>query len=318
MGLNLSIKRIVFYSLLKTQTPNTIKYYHPRRSISTDFLTTSQALQIAGRAGRYRTLYEDGFVTTFSHSDLDVLMEILKMPMEKTQKAGLHPTPDQIELFSYQLPNHSLSQLLNIFISLCKIDDSKYFLCNYEAIKLAELVDQIKIPLIAKYTFCTSPITTKEKLISSCFVKFVRYYSKNEPVTAEILQDMIKWPLPPNSPVDIDNLKHLEVVYDVLDLYLWLSFRFKETFIDTEIITQMRLELEEIIFKGVGKLLSNNKLKRNSSKSNDKHLVKATAIETRENLNAQIVPNEVKGKYEVSKETSPIKSAGSETKKSKK
>ena len=266
MGLNLSIKRIVFYSLKKSQTQDT-KLYNSRSN--NDFLTTSQALQIAGRAGRYRTLYEDGFVTTFSHSDLDVLMEILKMPMEKTQKAGLHPTPDQIELFSYQLPNHSLSQLLNIFISLCKIDDSKYFLCNYEAINLALLIDHIPITIKAKYTFCSSPITTKEKLISSCFVKFVRYYSKNEPVTAEILQDMIKWPLPPNSPVDIDNLKHLEVVYDVLDLYLWLSFRFKETFIDTEIITQMRLELEEIIFKGVVKLLSKNQSTKKTNKPND-------------------------------------------------
>lgn len=82
--------------------------------------------------------------------------------MEATTKAGLHPTADQIELFSYQLPNHSLSNLIQIFMSICTIDNSQYFLCNFEEIRsLAETIDHIPIPLKAKYTFVTSPISTK-------------------------------------------------------------------------------------------------------------------------------------------------------------
>lgn len=82
--------------------------------------------------------------------------------MEVTQNAGLHPTADQIELFSYQLPNHSLSKLIQIFMSICTIDNGQYFLCNFEEIKnLAELIDHIDIPLKAKYVFVTSPISTK-------------------------------------------------------------------------------------------------------------------------------------------------------------
>ena len=82
--------------------------------------------------------------------------------MDSSKRAGLHPTADQIELFSYQLPNHSLSTLINLFISICKIDNGQYFLCNYDDIKkLAELIDHIPIPLKAKYTLATCPISTR-------------------------------------------------------------------------------------------------------------------------------------------------------------
>ena len=40
-------------------------------------ISTSQALQIAGRAGRFGTQYEDGEVTTFKSADLPMLKVIL-------------------------------------------------------------------------------------------------------------------------------------------------------------------------------------------------------------------------------------------------
>ena len=50
-----------------------------------DYLSTSQAQQIAGRAGRFRTQYEDGEVTTFWPKDLKILHSIVnknKSPLE--------------------------------------------------------------------------------------------------------------------------------------------------------------------------------------------------------------------------------------------
>ncbi len=189
MGLNLNIRRIIFYSLKKPQmniksendqqnqqqpeikatsetTPSlslTNNYnYQNNDQTKLSLISTSQALQIAGRAGRFRTMYEDGHVTTFNKNDLPVLMDILKMPLEMTKKAGLHPTAEQIEMFSYQLPEHSLSNLIQIFMSICTIDNKGYFLCNFEEIRLlATMIDHIQIPLKAKFTFVTSPISTK-------------------------------------------------------------------------------------------------------------------------------------------------------------
>ena len=126
MGLNLSIKRIVFYSIKKPQTRDD-QDESRRGESSIEYITTSQALQIAGRAGRFNTQYADGYVTTFFKQDLGVLKEILKKPLQKTTKAGLHPTADQIELFAYQLPNHSLSDLIQIFMSICKIGNQIIF-----------------------------------------------------------------------------------------------------------------------------------------------------------------------------------------------
>lgn len=47
-----------------------------------DVITTSQALQIAGRAGRYKTTYENGEVTTFRQADLGLLKEIVARPID--------------------------------------------------------------------------------------------------------------------------------------------------------------------------------------------------------------------------------------------
>ncbi len=184
MGLNLNIRRIIFYSLKKPQmsiksdndqqsqqpeTPSTLTLsltnnykYQNNEQKKLSLISTSQALQIAGRAGRFKTMYEDGHVTTFNKSDLPVLMDILKMPLELSKKAGLHPTAEQIEMFSYQLPEHSLSTLIQIFMSICTIDNKGYFLCNFEEIRLlATMIDHIKIPIKNKFTFVTSPISTR-------------------------------------------------------------------------------------------------------------------------------------------------------------
>lgn len=255
MGLNLSIRRIIFYSIKKPQTKDDQDDNRRRGEPNIEYITTSQALQIAGRAGRFNTSYADGFVTTFFKQDLSPLKEILSKPMQKTTKAGLHPTADQIELFAYQLPNHSLSDLLQIFMSICKIDNAQYFMCNFEEIKnLAELIDHIPIPIRAKYTFAISPISLRHPFISSCFVKFVRAYSNNDPVTVDYLKSIVSWPL--KMPANLNELIHLENVFDVLDLYLWLGFRFPLVFAHATEVIQLRSELEQLIFNGVRKLLS--------------------------------------------------------------
>jgi len=65
-----AIKRVIFYSVNKMgMRPDGLRERMP--------LSTSQALQIAGRAGRYGTRYEEGEVTTYFHKDLPKLMEIV-------------------------------------------------------------------------------------------------------------------------------------------------------------------------------------------------------------------------------------------------
>ncbi len=104
--------------------------------------------------------------------------------------------------------------------------------------------------------------------MTSCFVKFVRYYSRNEELTGDILKRLLGYPF--KSPLNLNELAHLEDLYDVLDLYLWLSFRFNSIFCQREEVFEIRKELEEIIFNGVKELLSNKNYIKSSRQLKNK------------------------------------------------
>lgn len=243
MGLNLSIRRIIFYSLIKPTM-------NEKGEKEMDTISVSSALQIAGRAGRYGTQWEEGYVTTFKAEDLKTLKNLLNSQPEPIIQAGLHPTAEQIELYAYHLPNSTLSNLMDIFVSLSTVDDSLYFMCNVEDFKfLADMIQHVPLPLRTRYVFCCAPINKKMPFVCTMFLKFARQYSKNQPITFDWLCRNIGWPL--QAPKTIIDLVHLEAVFDVLDLYLWLSYRFMDLFTEANLIRDMQKELDLIIQQGV-------------------------------------------------------------------
>jgi len=247
MGLNLSIGRIIFYSLMKTSNNE-----HGNRSH--EYLTTSQCLQIAGRAGRFRTAHETGYVTTFYAEDLRQLREIMSHGVKPIERAGLHPTAEQIELFAFHLPYLSLSNLIDLFIDLCEFDSSAYFICDMENFKiLADTIQHINIPLRSRFVFCCAPINIKFPFSLAMFTKFVRQFSIGEPVTAEWLKRTIGWPC--RSPKNLEELSHLETVFDVFELYLWLSYRFSDIFPEPAAIRALQSELDDLIYGGVSNIV---------------------------------------------------------------
>ncbi|RVW82692.1 DExH-box ATP-dependent RNA helicase DExH18, mitochondrial [Vitis vinifera] len=74
MGLNLNIRRVVFYSLSK---------YNGDKIVP---VPATQVKQIAGRAGRRGSRYPDGLTTTLHLDDLDYLIECLKQPFDDIKK----------------------------------------------------------------------------------------------------------------------------------------------------------------------------------------------------------------------------------------
>ncbi|KAH0550032.1 ATP-dependent RNA helicase SUV3 homolog, mitochondrial isoform X1 [Cotesia glomerata] len=247
MGLNLNIRRIVFYSLRKPTVNN-----NGEKEI--DILTVSSALQIAGRAGRHGTQWQSGFVTTFKPEDHSLLKTLLSQLPEPILKAGLHPTADQIEHCAYYLPKSTLSNIIDIFVSLSRVDDSLYFICNIDYFKyLADKIQDINLPLRARYVFCCAPINIKSQLVCVMFRKFATQYFKNELITCSWLCKQIdNWPL--ETPKTIVELVHLEAVFDVFDLYLWLSYRFPDLFPDQEAIRQIQKEIDLLIQDGIIRL----------------------------------------------------------------
>ncbi|XP_012513933.1 PREDICTED: ATP-dependent RNA helicase SUPV3L1, mitochondrial [Propithecus coquereli] len=156
-----SIRRIIFYSLIKPSI-------NEKGEREIEPITTSQALQIAGRAGRYSTQFKEGEVTTMNREDLSLLKEILNRPVDPIRGTTLSNTPSD---------------------------------------------------------------------------------HRNEPLTFAWLRRYIKWPLLP--PKNIKDLMDLEAVHDVLDLYLWLSYRFMDMFPDASLVRHLQKELDGIIQDGV-------------------------------------------------------------------
>jgi ATP-dependent RNA helicase SUPV3L1/SUV3 len=78
MGLNLNIKRVVFYSLMKP-------VINEKGEKEMDVISPSTALQIAGRAGRFNTEFANGEVTTFRSNDLPLLKKLMETPLEEIE-----------------------------------------------------------------------------------------------------------------------------------------------------------------------------------------------------------------------------------------
>lgn len=242
MGLNLSIKRIIFNSLIKPTI-------NEKGEKLMETISTSQALQIAGRAGRFSSKFKDGEVTTMHRDDLPVLKDILSHSVDAIETAGLHPTAEQIEMFAYHLPDATLSNLVDIFVSLSQVD-GLYFVCNIDDFKfLADMIQHIPLNLRSRYVFCTAPINKKQPFVCTSFLKFARQYSQDQPLTFDWVCRHVNWPVSP--PKNIKDLVHLEAVHDVLDLYLWLSYRFMDMFPDTGLIRSVQRELDDMIQEGV-------------------------------------------------------------------
>lgn len=239
MGLNLSIRRVIFYSITK---PNV----NEKGEKETNVLTVSQALQIAGRAGRYGTQWEHGFVTTMKAEDLPTMHRLLGSTPQQLERAGLHPTADQIELFAYHLPDYSLSSLIDVFNSVCSVDKTLYFMCGMEDFKfLADHIQHVSLPLRARYVFCCAPINKRMTFVCNVLLKFAQQFSQSQAATLNWLCLEVNWPFKP--PTSLAELMHLEQVFDVFDLYLWFSYRFPDMFPEGVAVKALQSELDSLI-----------------------------------------------------------------------
>jgi ATP-dependent RNA helicase SUPV3L1/SUV3 len=80
----------------------------------------------------------------------------------------------------------------------------------------------------------------------------------------------VGWPF--SIPKTIVDLVHLEAVFDVLDLYLWFSYRFMDIFPDGNLVRDIQKELDEIIQQGVfqiTKLLQNSESATSSNQPDE-------------------------------------------------
>ncbi|KAF6041183.1 hypothetical protein EB796_000521 [Bugula neritina] len=270
MGINLNIRRVIFYSLLKIE--------ESRGSKINTVISPSQALQIAGRCGRYGTTHKDkGYVTTFHGKDLELMHDLLNKQINPIDKAGIHPTADMIELYGYYLPHASLSDIIDIFLSLMTIDGDKYFLCQIDQFKqIAEIIEHIEMPLRTRYVFCCAPIPLQSAFVTTMLLKYARQFSAGQPITGKWLAEQIGWPLP--KPITLNELTHLEAVHDSMDLYNWLSYRFEDQFPDKVEVKDMQMAIDKAILEGVCEITKLVVISENNSDKDDMRVEKLKTL----------------------------------------
>ncbi|KAG8062564.1 hypothetical protein GUJ93_ZPchr0003g18573 [Zizania palustris] len=224
MGLNLNISRIIFSTLEKFD------------GICHRELTVPEIKQIAGRAGRYGSKFPVGEVTCLSADHLPLLHSALKSPSPIIKRAGLFPTFDLLSLYSRLHGTDFFHPILERFLEKAKLSPD-YFIADCEdMLKVAAIVDELSLGLYDKYLFCISPVDMRDDIATQGLIQFAENYAKKGIVRLK----EIFTPGTLQVPNSHNQLKELESVHKVLELYVWLSFRVEDCFPDHELAASQK------------------------------------------------------------------------------
>lgn len=140
---------------------------------------------------------------------------------------------------------------------------------------LAESIQHVSLPLRSRYIFCCAPVNRNQPFVCAMFTKvtlnislffqqmhyihfssllfqFANQVSKHEPITFDYVAKNCA--LPVGMPKTIADLVQLENIFDVMDIYLWLSYRFVDMFPHSKEIREAQGQLDDLIQKGIANI----------------------------------------------------------------
>ena len=233
MGMNLPIKTILFSKAEKFD------------GISQRNLYPSEIHQISGRAGRYG-LNEEGFVGALSK---DVL-HIVKKNFHKSAKKITIPfrvmaNLEHIKLVGNILEETSLGEILKFFVENMEFNGPFHASNLDDMLEAAIIVDNFDLDVATKYHLACAPLTLKSPYIVSAYESYILALEKKEPVhyTPPALVG--------NFAQTMDELLRAEDMVKEISLYLWLSYRFSDYFVDAQQARTSRGILNKFIEKSL-------------------------------------------------------------------
>ena len=234
MGLNLSVKRIIF---------NSVSRFNGTEQVP---LTIPQIKQIGGRAGRYKSAHQAtnqdttgvsntsstdetvGWVTTIDEADLPTVNKALSSNAPPLQKAGLNPPAEIIEEYSRQLPTGVPFEYLLRKIAQVTSLHQRFFLCDsQEKFAIARLIDDIPgLTIEQRVNITAAPCSMRQTIVCNCLREMARAIADFRSITVISMQNMPLSILEDEPRADRLYLESLEILHQSLILYLWLSYRF--------------------------------------------------------------------------------------------
>lgn len=251
MGLNLAVRRIIFSSLQKFDGREIIK------------IPVAQVKQVAGRAGRYKVApvhgsedptekvepsETEGLVTAFKQSDLKYIDKCLQSQSEPINKVYFYPPDWLIRDFGYLIGN--LAPFDRILLELerrLKLTAPFKFTDLSALARVASYFRPCtQLTLDDKITLAKAPVAMDEE-VSYAFFQFCRAVASGNPhffIDFDIDFSFLRMSVVP------DLLTKAEKLHRILNLYLWLSYRFptiflgRENAMDLRTLCQSRIDFE--------------------------------------------------------------------------
>ena len=233
MGLNLPIKTILF--------ARDNKFDGLQRRV----LTTSEILQIAGRAGRYG-MHESGYIGALDYPTLTTIKEKfsgelkpLKLPI------SVMASLEHVLLIGEILQTTNLDTILEFFATNMEFD-GPFVAANIDSmIEVAKIVDEYKLDLVSKYHLACAPVSISSPHLERAFHRYLKLLEEDKEVP--FLEPNIST----KKAVSYNALLNAEDIVKEVSLYLWLSFKFSDKFKDIEIAKKTRDRLNNYIEKSL-------------------------------------------------------------------
>ena len=216
MGLNMPIKTVLFSKADKFD------------GVSQRELKSSEIAQISGRAGRYG-LHEKGFVGALGRDTLKVIKKNFNKKIEAiTIPFKVMANLDHIKLVANILEENSLEEILRFFGENMEFN-GPFRASNLEdMLEASKIVDTYDLDIATKFHLACAPLTLKSPHIIESYNNYIWALEQEMPVpyTPPKLQGT-------HAKTAMELLKVEDMVKEI-SLYLWLSYRFKDHFLDEQ------------------------------------------------------------------------------------
>ncbi len=231
MGMNLPIKTVLFSKAEKFD------------GIAQRNLFPSEIQQIAGRAGRYG-LHENGYVGALNKETFSIIKKnFTKEPKKIKAPFKVMASLEHIRLVGSILEENSLEEILRFFIKNMEFNGPFYAASLDSMLEASRIVDSYDLDIATKYHVACAPLTLKSTYIIDLYESYIYALEKKEPV----------YYYPPRLQGSYaqtsDELLRVEDMVKEISLYLWLSYRFSENFVDKEKAQRHRGVLNKYIEK---------------------------------------------------------------------
>ena len=229
MGLNLPIKTILFARDNKFD------------GLQQRVLTTSEILQIAGRAGRFG-IHENGYIGALDHPTLSTIKDKFnkKLPDIKLP-ISVMASLEHVTLISDILQIQNLYQILEFFYTNMEFD-GPFVAANIDSmLELAKIVDEYDLDLVSKYHLACAPVSINSPYLERVFHRYLKLLEEGKEVEFLDIKNMDK------KAISYTALLHAEDRVKEVSLYLWLSFKFSDKFKDIELARSVRKKLNSYI-----------------------------------------------------------------------